>query len=362
MEVEQETSQKKVIHFAHWGGSGITTLIKLICRSRRHSFLLLKSESEFESKYVDVVNKRQLKFGRDNIFSALFSLLGFFREVRPDVIHCHSFTPFVMSSLLYWKCPIIFQLHNEYPYLFENDFRSTVKRSAIKSVALLRNVTFLAVSQKTADRVEEMTGSECQLIINGVSDKGGVRARFSEELSSFRFFSVCRLEKSKNLCYAIDLVLSLSNNFGRGAVSFHIFGDGPDKDSIVSYAKKFDTKGVVQFRGYVNEPEHYYQDFDYYLSTSFFEGFGLSIVSALRAGNIVFLTKTGELVHHLENGYHGFYLTGSLDFDVATIRDVANLSVTKLDQIQKNGRDIFERKFKIESMLESLDLVYSEVC
>ncbi len=100
-----------------------------------------------------------------------------------------------------------------------------------------------------------------------------------------------RLEKEKNIDMAIDAfseVLKMRQNVG-----LVIVGDGSQKQLLEKRVKDLGIAGSVVFLGWQNDVITYYKTCDIFLSTSWYEGYGLSLVEAHSLGIKVVSTDVG---------------------------------------------------------------------
>ena len=360
MEVEGKHKSHSVTHFVHWGSSGITALVKTICESDGHSFVLLKSEKAFSERYASIDNKLALGATVGSIHRALFDLLKFYRRAAPEIIHAHSLTPFLISVIFLWKSKLIFHVHNEYPYLYSKNIKSRVKRIMLKAGARLRSATLVAVTTEAARRVSEIAGKDCTVIVNGIADKGAVRRSFVEERDELRFYSLCRLERSKNLEYTINLIDGFADRFS-GSARYSIYGDGPERQALKAQVESLNGRGVVRLKGFTDKPQDVVSEYDYFISASYHEGLSLSVLNAMRGCNIVLMTRTGELSRYLIDERHCHYLTGDLDEDISILEKVVNADEEKKAQMQSSSHDLFENNFTDDTMLRAIRELHSGV-
>lgn len=343
------------MHFAHWSRSGITSLIKVLAHHRGDSFVLLLDDESFSTYYNGIKNKISLKFGKRKFFKAAWLLRKFYSQQRPDIVHVHSFTPLLFAYFLCTQSKIIFHVHNEYPYLTDDSFKSRLKRWALKACLSTRDVTVIAVSKRVKSVFKEKFGKESVFVPNGIPDKGSIRPSFVDLPSRNRFYSVCRIESQKNLKMAIELIEKLGESHN---VSYHIYGEGPDKAALVELVNAKRLSNIIVFKGFINNPEDLAEDYDYYLSCSKFEGFGLSIADALRGGNIVIITPVGELRNYIKDGIDGIIIGFDLKESIGKIENVFSINNDRLTLIQNNGRLVYQNNFTESIFLEEIDKTY----
>ncbi|MBK8185303.1 MAG: glycosyltransferase [Candidatus Competibacteraceae bacterium] len=126
-----QTKPLRVIHFVHWPASGITEVIRQIvvsCKNDNvdYSVFLLTSDEEFDSNFRWCPNRFQFFYDKKKL-AAILRCLKAIRYSKPHIIHCHSISPALIACFLF-RGKKVFHLHNEYPYLFENNYYYKVKR------------------------------------------------------------------------------------------------------------------------------------------------------------------------------------------------------------------------------------------
>ena len=102
---------------------------------------------------------------------------------------------------------------------------------------------------------------------------------------------VCRLNPEKNLPQAIRLFVSVSRK--RSGLGMVIVGDGPEKRSLEGLIWKLGVDERIIFAGWQEGVSDFYRTADLFLSTSFYEGFGLASFEAHASGCPVISTDVG---------------------------------------------------------------------
>lgn len=106
-----------------------------------------------------------------------------------------------------------------------------------------------------------------------------------------RLLTVCRLEKEKDLETAVKAFSKLSTKY-REAI-FTIVGDGSQRKSLELLAKSLELGDKIRFVGWQNDLNSFYKEADIYISTSLFEGYGMSVVEAALHGLPLVLSEAG---------------------------------------------------------------------
>lgn len=109
--------------------------------------------------------------------------------------------------------------------------------------------------------------------------------------SSTSILVVARLEKEKGVDLAISGFSELIRR-GKDAMLF-IAGEGKEKKNLSNFAESLDLGHRVSFLGKVSDMDSVYGGADILLSTSLYEGYGLSIMEAAASGIPVVSTRAG---------------------------------------------------------------------
>lgn len=351
----------KVINFAHWSRSGITSLIKTIIENTNnfdHYFILLNDDKDFVNFYSYAHNKHQLEFANSK-FKAVLSFRKLLREIQPDIVHAHSFMPLLLSVLFTKRTTrVIYHIHCDYPYLTDKGIKYSIKRWLIKWALDHRNTTNIAVSESAAEAIRKISNKECLYIANGIKDIGTERKPFTKESNKFRFYSVSRLDQEKNIGYAITLIDALKK---RGIhASYDIYGNGAEKESLQSQIELLGLQECVKLKGFHNKPENLPSEYDFYLSTSRQEGLSLSALHSLRGKTPLITTPVGQIGAVLNHKISGFILNGNFVSDLETMIALEKLPSVEIEEIQTIARNLYLDNFQTSSFVKNISTIYSD--
>ena len=104
----------------------------------------------------------------------------------------------------------------------------------------------------------------------------------------FTLLMVCRLEKEKNIETVLQVIKKLDKNIGLCLV-----GDGSQKIYLENMAKNMGISERINFAGWQNNLAPYYKMADAFISTSLYEGYGISTVEAAYFAKPLILSQTG---------------------------------------------------------------------
>lgn len=284
-----------------------------------------------EELVVFIVKKGKeyrIKDGNLSIWSSpflgkVFSMIWAYNKAR-DIIKEKNIEvitaqdPFFLGSLVRilansFKIGYEIQIHGDF---FSNDFwRNEIWFNKLLLNLGLRNLKNAGSVRVVSERVKN------DLIRRGVSEEriikipifvdwqkianSGASFNLKEKYPQFKFIalSLGRLEKVKN----IDLLLwawrdFLENNPSAGLI---IVGDGAEEAILKQLANDINLIDSVIFEPATKDVVSYYRGADCFVLTSYYEGWGRTIVEAMACGCPIIMTDVGcagELVKDGESG------------------------------------------------------------
>jgi glycosyltransferase involved in cell wall biosynthesis len=102
---------------------------------------------------------------------------------------------------------------------------------------------------------------------------------------------VSRLSREKNIALALEALAEVLKT--RPKVGLIIVGDGPERAKLELQTTDYRLRTNVIFEGWQSDTISYYKTADVFLNTSFYEGYGMSIIEAIYAGAYVISTDVG---------------------------------------------------------------------
>ncbi|MCK4918270.1 MAG: glycosyltransferase [Candidatus Pacebacteria bacterium] len=114
-----------------------------------------------------------------------------------------------------------------------------------------------------------------------------------EKYLQFKFIilMMCRLESEKNISLAISAMKDVVDIFPKTGLI--IVGEGSQRKSLRRLARRKGLEEKVIFKKWTDDPISYYKTADLFLSTSNYEGYGLSLVEAIVSKCPILTTKVG---------------------------------------------------------------------
>lgn len=115
--------------------------------------------------------------------------------------------------------------------------------------------------------------------------------RSYNQKENFVFLMASRLSREKNIFLALEVFQEFLKKYPHAAL--HILGDGPMKNELEAHTEKLKIRPSVTFLGWQDDIQKFLIEADVFLSTSWYEGFGLSVVEAAAAGLPIIMTDVG---------------------------------------------------------------------
>jgi len=231
----------------------------------------------------------------------------------------------------FFSCTLQVQIHTDFlsPH-FSSNFLNVV-RVFIAGRVLPRADIIRVVSARIKKSLKKYKIKAKVIILPIFVDINQIRSENPEfDLhKKFKRFSkivlmVSRLEKEKDVGMAVDVfnIVSKKNN----DTALVIVGDGGERARLEEKVKNFGLTEKVFFEGWKEDVLSYYKTSDVFLSTSLYEGYGLSLIEALASGLPVVTTDVGVA---------GDYVLSNINSLVCPPGDAECLAVS-LDKILSN--------------------------
>jgi len=122
---------------------------------------------------------------------------------------------------------------------------------------------------------------------------------------SLKFMLAGMLQKRKGFDLFLNAIRLIKDKVPK-STSFHIFGDGGERKSLLKLIRLFGLDDIVQLKGFVNNLDDLYKDYDVFILPSRLEGFPLVMLNALSSGLPVIAfdcpTGPGSIIKTGQNG------------------------------------------------------------
>lgn len=307
----------RVLHVVHWPKSGIVTLVR--------DMLPLFNETLFEQHVIFFEHDEETIHQFNTIATSVNSLdfsssplkatvkyRKLLRDLQPNVLHTHSFSPTFLGEILSRDCLHIITVHNTYPYFFKKNIKSVIKRNLSRKFCRNRNNQVVAVSRDVQLALLATISNHMRVhvIENGISPshfKKKYEGRERED-DYKELISVGRLSTQKaydDLLRAFKLVLQK-----KPFLRLTIVGDGPERKNLLALSNQLGIYEKVYFAGWVADPVNILMKKKFvYVCSSEFEGLPISVLEAMAVGLPVISTRISGITTVIEDNKTGFLVS-----------------------------------------------------
>jgi glycosyltransferase involved in cell wall biosynthesis len=337
----------KIIHIIPTLGVGgaeriVIDIVKNINkREFEATIIVLFSEIYCDEMYKKVIKENNIsvtflnkKQGFD--FSIIFKLIKIFKEIRPDVIHTHTFACiYSIFPAIFSRVPLrVHTVHSmakkELPWYYQKIMYLSYKMFKFVPVAISTNV------KKSIMRIYKLQPSKIPQIDNGIELTKYYKKKYDINKKQIKLVHVGRFQEPKNHRLLIDIFLKVRNTYPDSKLI--LVGDGELKFDIERKVKYLGLERSVEFTGVVSNVEDYLADADIFVLASIYEGLPLVVIEAMAAGLPVLSTNVGGISELVEDGFNGYLV------DINSEEEF----VTKLNRLIKD--DTLRGEFSINSL------------
>lgn len=262
-----------------------------------------------------------------------------------------------------WRIPLEVQLHTDPFSPYFSGFQNVVRKFFMNSI--LRNADSIrVVSEVLKSKIASLTRAPINILPIYIDKEKIAKSPIAFDLHdrypwSFILLSVSRLASEKNLGLALKALKLVRDRFpDTGLV---IVGSGPEEERLKGMVKKFHLGDAVEFVGWQNDLTSFYRTANVFIQTSFFEGYGLSLVEAGLYGLPVITTPVG-IALELEHGKDAYiYPANNPELFAQGIIDLIENN-DKQENLRTNMNHILESKLlSKEEYLSELKLGWEKI-
>lgn len=350
------TKKVCIVHYSSAPG-GIELLMPGIIRGlpdHEFSVFVIRPPAGGE---INVYKDSQVKitYGSANNFTAALRLWRFIVKNRPSIFHGFNTGPFFM--LIVRLACIETAVYSVRGTLHYNSSFQKIYRRAVWRMAISRSYRLIANSEYSRRKYLEFTGLPEEQISVLYNPVGSSRLEFSQVRKPGKPFTVIyvgRLTEGKNLFRWIDVAVAVHKE--KTESSFILYGDGPLRVKLESYACNLSADEFITFRGHVeNIPEAYHQA-DLLLFLSEYESFGNVVVESILCGTPVIASDIPSM-REIFNQYPQFLVSLDKNLEESIIG-----KIKAADQLSKLLPEVsaeFRKRFSTEHHLKGLSRIYN---
>lgn len=287
--------------------------------------------------------------------AALAQITSLLRNVKPDLVHCHTSKAGVLGRLAarITGIPAIFTAHT---WSFADGTSRLWKvvgtpserlaaKWAEKIITVSESNRLLALSQRIAEAEKIVT------VHNGIPDDLQ-RAR-PGRLGVPRIVMIARFAPQKNQIQLLEALAGLEEPF-----TLALVGDGPTRPAVEEAARRLQLQDRVEFLGVRKDTGSILADSCIFVLATNWEGFPITILEAMRAGLPVIATDVDGVREAVIDGETGYLVAkGSTEELRDRLRDLL-LNPETRSRMGRSGRRRYEAEYTLTSMLRNIERVY----
>ncbi|MEQ8421490.1 MAG: glycosyltransferase family 4 protein [Arenibacter algicola] len=324
---------------------------------------LVKIENEFKNIGTEI---RTFKTPKGNILSkilisisAIYQILKWMRELKPDVIHSQS--PYM--TFLPWlsRKPFITTVHNV---------------QLVKNLKYKNPTELIAISRESKEYAIKTLGAKpdsVSVICHGVSkrfaeitpekDLSHLKNKYNIPDNKIVIGYVGRITKEKGLDVLITAVeeylpTTITNN-----VHLVFLGDywfESDKVWLMEIMDRSILKNSISIVPF-QDPKPFYELFHIFVLPSKSEAFGLVSIEAMMSNCCTIRTDTNGALDQIEHGKDGYIFANGNAKELGDILLTVIENKEKRDSIATNGRLKALENFTIEAMTKKTLTIYNQL-
>lgn len=287
-----------------------------------------------------------------------FLFLKDIKKFNPNIIHAQMFNANILSrfiKLILPKSKIINHFHGM------SQWMSKPKLILDKTTSKLVD-KFIVVSPKSYElrlSREKYPKEKTTILYNSVNLNTKIEpVSFNLEKENLTIGMASRLIPLKNIKAAIYMLSKLlEKNLDLKLV---IAGDGPEKDELISYAKELKVIEKINFLGFVEDMQSFYNSIDIYCISSTTEDLPLSVIEAMMCGKPIIASNIGGIPDILKDLKYTVLINDFYN------KDELEKIYTML--LKSNNKDcasylnkIASSKFNNKAYCNNLNLIYKEI-
>ena len=249
-----------------------------------------------------------------NSFQILIQINKIVSDVIPDLIHTHRIKENILGSVsaILHRIPSLRTVHGA------PESRPPLHNLAKRSILFIDwltgrylQQTVVAVSPDLAKKLEhQFPKAKIKVIENGIDIDKTIHNSSStnsgnKKVSSYRVGIAGRLTTVKRVDIFIDSALQLKQKYPDIKINFHIFGNGPLKNSLQGKINSQQANDFIHLEGHCENIAQILPGLDALLMTSDHEGLPMILLEAMCLQTPIIAHAVGGIPHLLDQGKCG---------------------------------------------------------
>jgi glycosyltransferase involved in cell wall biosynthesis len=356
---------RRVLHVIHTDGlSGAERhLAALVGDLPRHGWsadvLVTTTDPARVSAFVDLLHGAGAGVGvlrtpRDLAPRLGLALGRVLRGRRHDVLHSHLVHADWHAGavgLLGHRPALVSTKHNHDPFRSGRAFR------AVEATWIRRSQATIAISASLADFVERWSGRRPTVVRYGLAI-GGQPPPLPRGDGARRLLAVGRLERQKGFDVLVDAV---ARSIAGGAdLRLDICGEGTQRASLQARIERHGVAERIRLLGQRDDVARRMLEADVLVHPARWEGFGLVLLEAMRAGLPVIATRVGAIPEVVADGVSGLLVEPDDAAGLAAALDLVATDDALLARLGAAGHERLRTDFPPQRTARATSDVYDD--
>lgn len=304
--------------------------------------------------------------------SILWGLIHQLRKDRPDLIHTHRLKENVIGSIAAFfaggipSLRTVHGLEENPPLWYRLDKR--FYRWTDRLCALFLQDKVVAVSTDIAERLRHQFPERLiEVVVNGIDLESDVlqtarrRSRLRKSATSPRVGIIGRLVPVKRVDLFIDISRAFTDAYPEIDAVFCIYGDGPQRNELESYAMREGVQTNLRFFGHIDSIYDEMVALDALIMTSDHEGLPMTLLEAMALDVPIIARNVGGIPEVLDNGRFGQLIDSSDPADYIRAIRTTLRSQDQNTKYTENVQSWLESRFSSNSCAKKYQAVYTSV-
>jgi len=275
---------------------------------------------------------------------------------RYDVAHAHLVHAdwhIAAASLIANDVPLVSSKHNPDP------FRRLAAFRLVERATLQRYSAAIAISESLREFTEASTGARTVTIHYGLPAPAGPAPARDGPGETTRLLAVGRLEEQKGFDVAVQAMAFVSQATPWASLS--IAGDGRQRRMLADRVTALGLTDTVSLLGTRDDVRELMLNADILIHPARWEGFGLVLLEAMRAGLPVVATRAGAIPEVVADGVTGLLVPPDDPDQLATSMIELIQDPVRRREMGMAGFERLKEHFSPEQMARGVAAVYDSV-
>jgi glycosyltransferase involved in cell wall biosynthesis len=304
------------------------------------------------------------------VISTILKGILIVKKEKIDIIHSNNYAASLagsMISLLTGK-PNILVIHDILS-LEKNFYKEWVKQQNIskltrwlgpmyeKMMIKLKCVAFHTVSEASKDDLIKFGAKKPIYVIPNAIEINEFR---KSEIIPYQFIYIGRLIFYKNLEVVIKAIKIIRDSYPK--ISLIIVGSGPHKEKIERLIHELNLQDNIKFKGHLSneEKEAWLASSQALVFPSLLEGFGLVVLEAFEFGKPVLVSDLRPLSDIVSNQITGLVIPPHDENAWGIAMEQIIKDPERAKKMGLAGREVLEKKYNVQVMLEKILSMYAD--